>query len=49
MSEKETYQMDVDCDNCESGWIEYIEKGKPIKSFYICPKCGCFKGKIRKL
>ena len=38
---RETYQMDMKCDNCGQEFIRDFEKGTICNGFYICPNCGC--------
>ena len=42
--EEETYEVEVECENCGVGGVVEIPKGQPIERFVSaveCPNCGC--------
>ncbi len=38
---KETYNVDMFCENCKTWHTVQIEKGKLCAGYHLCPKCGC--------
>lgn len=41
----ETYDVDLECENCDESYTVEVPKGVTIKAFLakedICPNCGC--------
>jgi hypothetical protein len=44
---KETYEMDMYCQNCGHEWVKAFLKGIPCTGFHQCPRCDCRDGKTK--
>lgn len=42
----ETYEMQMQCNNCGHEWIENIPRGTSCDGL-LCPNCGCWRGSKR--